>query len=93
MIFLGVNMTFFPQHFLGLNGIPRRYCDYPDGFSYWNTVSRLGRMITVVSIVFFLYIVWDSFSRERVIYSYASGSTNFEFIHDNPSPAHTNVEA
>ena len=56
-IFLGVNITFFPQHFLGLNGMPRRYCDYPDGFTYWNTVSRIGRDLTVFRVVMFLYII------------------------------------
>ena len=93
VIFLGVNLTFFPQHFLGLNGIPRRYCDYPDGFTYWNTVSSLGRLVTVISIVFFVFIIWEGVRRGRVVNQYTSNLTTSEFFHDFPSPSHTNVEA
>lgn len=93
VIFLGVNLTFFPQHFLGLNGIPRRYCDYPDGFTYWNTVSSLGRLVTVISIVFFVFIIWEGVRRGRVVNQYTSNLTTSEFFYDSPSPSHTNVEA
>lgn len=93
VIFLGVNLTFFPQHFLGLNGIPRRYCDYPDGFTYWNTVSSFGRLVTVISIVFFVFIIWEGTRRSRVVNQYTSNLTTSEFFYDSPSPSHTNVEA
>jgi len=62
LMFLGVNLTFFPQHFLGLAGMPRRYSDYPDTFSLWNTVSSLGSLLSTVSAFFFLGVLWVSFS-------------------------------
>lgn len=93
VIFLGVNLTFFPQHFLGLNGIPRRYCDYPDGFTYWNTVSSFGRLVTVISIVFFVFIIWEGTRRSRVVNQHVFNLTTSEFFYDSPSPSHTNVEA
>lgn len=57
VMFTGVKLTFFPQHFLGLRGMPRRYSDYPDGFSYWNRVSSFGSLVSVVGVALFVVMV------------------------------------
>jgi cytochrome c oxidase subunit I len=58
--FIGANLTFFPMHFLGYAGMPRRIPDYPDAFAGWNGVASLGSYLAVLSAVWFFYVVWDA---------------------------------
>jgi len=67
VLFVGVNLTFFPQHFLGLAGMPRRIPDYPDAFAQWNYISSLGSIISVGATVLFIYIVYDIFANPNAI--------------------------
>jgi cytochrome c oxidase subunit 1 len=62
--FIGVNLTFFPMHFLGLAGMPRRISDYPDAFAGWNYIASIGSMISVISALFFFYIVLNMFTTQ-----------------------------
>lgn len=76
-MFLGVNLTFFPQHFLGLRGIPRRYSDYPDAYTSWNILSSLGSIISFFSIVFFASVILETFvNQHKTIFSNYTPSSN-----------------
>jgi len=65
LMFIGVNITFFPMHFLGIAGMPRRIPDFPDEFAGWNAISSFGSMVSVWSIVLFFYIISTLDARKR----------------------------
>lgn len=88
-IFIGVNLTFFPQHFLGLNGMPRRYSDYPDSFLSWNSVSSIGRYTSVIALLIFVTIVWEALSSNRTVYANSILSYSNEWTINYPPRAHT----
>src|SRR5216110_3191057 len=89
--FIGVNLVFFPQHFLGLAGMPRRYVDYPDAFAGWNYISSVGSYISGFGVLIFLYGVFDAFylSKERAENnSWGPGATTHESTLTSPPPFH-----
>lgn len=89
VIFLGVNLTFFPQHILGLRGIPRRYSDYPDAYITWNSISSLGSSISTLAVVILIYIVLESFFSNRVIIFSINTASAVEWKHNWPPADHS----
>ncbi|MGD0564285.1 MAG: cytochrome c oxidase subunit I [Roseiarcus sp.] len=90
LLFIGINLTFFPQHFLGLAGMPRRYVDYPDAYWQWNFVSSIGAYVAGVATLVFLYTVYDAFARKRVAGDnpWGVGATTLEWTLPSPPPFH-----
>jgi cytochrome c oxidase subunit 1 len=88
--FIGVNTAFFPQHFLGLAGMPRRYADYPDAFAGWNFVSSVGAFIAGFGVLIFLTMLAEAFIRKRVAGDNPWGpyATTLEWTLPSPPPFH-----
>jgi cytochrome c oxidase subunit 1 len=88
--FVGVNLVFFPQHFLGLAGMPRRYADYPDAFAGWNFVSSIGSYISGFAVLIFLYGVFQAFARKVPAGDnpWGEGATTLEWTLSSPPPFH-----
>jgi cytochrome c oxidase subunit 1 len=88
--FIGVNLLFFPQHFLGLSGMPRRYIDYPDAFAGWNYVSSIGSYISFAGLLIFFYVFFEALSRRRVAQGnpWGEAATTLEWTLPSPPPFH-----
>ncbi|MGV8839947.1 MAG: cytochrome c oxidase subunit I [Bauldia sp.] len=91
LMFIGANLTFFPQHFLGLAGMPRRYVDYPDAYAGWNMVSSIGSYISAIGVLVFLVCVFQGFARKRPAGAnpWGVGATTLEWKLSSPPPFHT----
>ncbi|MFG1209716.1 cytochrome c oxidase subunit I [Xanthobacter sp. YC-JY1] len=88
--FIGVNLVFFPQHFLGLAGMPRRYADYPDAFAHWNFVSSIGSYISGIAVLIFLTGTTLAFLRKEKAADnpWGEGATTLEWTLSSPPPYH-----
>jgi len=92
--FIGVNLTFFPQHFLGLAGMPRRISDYPDAFAGWNMVSSIGAFISFASTLWFVFVIFHTFiwGKKAANNPWGQGATTLEWTLPSPPPFHTYEE-
>jgi cytochrome c oxidase subunit 1 len=90
LTFVGVNVVFFPQHFLGLAGMPRRVADYPDAFAGWNYVSSLGSFVSALGTLVFFYGVVQAFMRKEKAADnpWGVGATTLEWTLPSPPPFH-----
>nr|YP_009516548.1 cytochrome c oxidase subunit I [Populicerus populi]AYE40959.1 cytochrome c oxidase subunit I [Populicerus populi] len=91
-MFSGVNLTFFPQHYLGLSGMPRRYSDYPDVFMSWNVLSSLGSIISMISIMFLMFIIWESMISKRISIYSNNNLSSIEWLQKMPPEEHSYTE-
>ncbi len=89
--FIGVNLTFFPMHFTGLAGMPRRIPDYPDAFAGWNLISTYGSYISAIGVLLFLYVIWRGFTAgARVAENpWGPGATTLEWTLPSPPAFHS----
>jgi cytochrome c oxidase subunit 1 len=94
LTFVGVNLTFFPMHFLGLSGMPRRVADYPDAFAGWNLVASVGSYISLAGLAVFLLVVWRTLTAGRRCPAnpWGAGATTLEWTLSSPPPFHSFVK-
>jgi cytochrome c oxidase subunit I len=90
VFFIGVNVLFFPMHFLGLQGMPRRYPDYPDAYAYWNTIATHGYSIMAAGMaIFFLNLIWSLMAGKKAPDNpWGEGATTLEWTLSSPPPYH-----
>ena len=92
MMFIGSNVTFFPQHFLGRQGMPRRYIDYPEAFAYWNVISSYGAFLAFASFLLFFGIMFYALffgARQNAANPWNEYADTLEWTLPSPPPEHT----
>nr|YP_009654902.1 cytochrome c oxidase subunit I [Cazira horvathi]QCI09879.1 cytochrome c oxidase subunit I [Cazira horvathi] len=89
IMFAGVNITFFPQHFLGLSGMPRRYSDYPDSYTGWNIISSIGSIMSMIGIIMFIMILWESIISNRTLVFSENMMSSIEWLQKTPPTEHS----
>ncbi|MDH3242405.1 MAG: cbb3-type cytochrome c oxidase subunit I, partial [Alphaproteobacteria bacterium] len=91
LLFIGVNLTFFPMHFLGLAGMPRRIPDYPDAYAGWNMIATLGSYVSGLSTLVFLVLLYKMFKAPKDVPAnpWGEGATTLEWTVPSPAPFHT----
>jgi cytochrome c oxidase subunit I len=91
LMFIGTNLAFFPMHFLGLAGMPRRVADYPDAFADWNRISSFGAYISAIGLLVFFVGLLEAFWRKRRVGAnpWGPGATTLEWTVSSPPPFHT----
>jgi cytochrome c oxidase subunit 1 len=91
LTFVGVNLTFFPMHFLGLAGMPRRIADYPDAFAPWNLVASIGSYISLAGFLVFVLLVWRTLAQGKPCPNnpWGVGATTLEWTLPSPPPFHS----
>ena len=91
LTFISVNLTFFPMHFVGLAGMPRRIPDYPDVFAGWNMVASIGAFLAGISAIYFCWIVWRTFAAGEKCEDnpWGQGADTLEWTVPSPAPFHT----
>jgi cytochrome c oxidase subunit 1 len=90
LTFVGVNLAFFPMHFLGMSGMPRRVADYPDAFGGWNQISSIGAYISALGLITFFVGMAYSFARKEKAAGnpWGAGATTLEWTLPSPPPFH-----
>jgi cytochrome c oxidase subunit 1 len=89
--FIGVNIVFFPQHFLGLAGMPRRIPDYPDAYAGWNAISSYGSYISAFGVLIFLFMLFKTFTSGAKVENnpWGEGANTLEWTLTSPPPFHS----
>jgi heme/copper-type cytochrome/quinol oxidase subunit 1 len=82
-------LTFFPIHFLGLSGMPRRYADYPDSMWVWNYYSRMGSIISFFAIIYMIFIIWERLVSQRPVLSLHNSNSSLDLIQSCPPFDHS----
>lgn len=91
-LFMGVNLTFFPMHFLGIQGMPRRYREYSPVFSYWHSIASLGRVLSMLATLLLFFLWWDSIVSHRIVLFTNWKGLTAELFFKQPRSLHTNYE-